>query len=104
MCAAIERGNPDYRAFVELEGPRLKCMFIAYGGCLNGFILGCRKMLFVDVSHLSGPYKGTLLGAVALDADNYLFDVAYAVVLGENHNDWYWFLSCLLYTSPSPRD
>ena len=40
-------------------------------------------MLFVDGTHLSGPYEGTLLAAVALDADNHLFDVVYAVVGGE---------------------
>ena len=42
------------------------------------------KMILVDVSHLSG-----LLGAVALDADNHLFDFAYAIVSGENKEDWY---------------
>jgi len=31
---------------------------------------------------LSGPYEGTLLAAVALDADNHVFDVAYDVVGG----------------------
>jgi len=96
MCAAIERANPDSRAFVEVEGSRFKRMFVAYEACLNEFILGCRKMLFADASHLSGPYEGTVLGAVALDADNHLFDVAYAVVLSENDDDWHWFLSVLL--------
>ena len=62
---------------------------------MNGFILGCRKMLFVDASHLSGPYEGTLLGVVALDADNHFFDVAYAIVASENNDDWLWFLSVL---------
>ena len=94
MCAASERGNLDSRAFVDLEDSRFKCMFMAYGACLNRFILGCCKMLFVVVSHLSGPYEGTLLGALTLDADDHLFDVAYAIVLGENE-DWYWFLSLL---------
>ena len=66
---------------------RFKGMFVAYGASLNGFILGCRKMLFVDGAHLSGPYEGILLGAVALDADNHLYDVAYAVVSSENNDD-----------------
>ena len=52
-------------------------------------------MLFVDASHLSGPYDGTVLGAVALDADNHLFDVAYAMVASENNDDWLWLLSVL---------
>ena len=92
LCAAITRANPDSRAFVELDGCRFKRMFVALGASLNGFILGCRKILFVDGTHLSGPYDGTLLGAVALDADNHLFDVAYAIVSSENKEDWEWFL------------
>lgn len=28
-----------------------------------------------------------------MDADNHLFDVAYAVVAGENKEDWLWFLT-----------
>jgi len=87
MCAAIERAKPDSRAFVELEGSKFKRMFVTYGACLNGFILGYCKVLFVDGSHLSGVYEGTLLGAVALDVDNHLMDVAYAVVSRENHED-----------------
>ena len=95
MCATIKRANPDSRAFVELEGYRFKRLFVTYRACLNGFILGCHKMLFVDGSHLSGPYEGTLLRAVALDVNNHLFDVTYAVIEGENNDDWLWFLTML---------
>jgi len=84
MCAAIVRANPDSRAFCELQGSRFKRQFVVYGVSLNGSILGCRKILFVDRAHLSWPYEGTILSAVALDADDHLFDVAYAVVSAEN--------------------
>jgi len=87
MCAAIEPANPDSRAFVELDGCRFKCTFVSLGAALNGFIMGCRKMFFADGIHLSGPYEGTLLTAVALDADNHVFDVAYAVAGGEANED-----------------
>ena len=80
MCAAIVRANVDSRAFVELDGYRFQRMFVAFGACLNGFILESRKMLFVDGTHLSGLYEGTLLALVALDADNHIFELAYAVV------------------------
>jgi len=93
LCVVITRANPDSRAFVELDGCRFKRMFVALGASLNGFILGCTNILFVDGAHLSGPYEGMLRGAVGLDADNYLFDVAYAIVSSENNEDWEWFLS-----------
>jgi len=37
-------------------------------------------IVFVDGYHLSGPYKGTLLAACAIDADNSLFIFAFAIV------------------------
>ena len=95
LCAAIVRANPDSRAFCEVEGSRFKRMFVAYGAALNGFILGCRKMLFVDGTHLSGPYEGTLMAAIVQDADNHLFDIAYAIVSGETKEEWLWFLTVL---------
>jgi len=58
MCEAIERGNADSTAFVELDGCRFKCMFVGLGASLKGFVMGCRKMLFVDGTHLSRPYEG----------------------------------------------
>ena len=58
-------------------------MFVAYGSSLNGFILGCQKMLLVDETHLRGLYEGMLMAAIALDADNHVFDITYAIVSGE---------------------
>ena len=80
MCVAIVRANADSRAFVELDGCRFMRKFLALGPCMNGFILGSRKMLFVDGTHLSEPYEATMLAAIALDPDNHIFVVAYAVV------------------------
>ncbi|XP_028803299.1 uncharacterized protein LOC114758433 [Neltuma alba] len=50
---------------------------------MRRFLKGGRPVLYVDGCHLSGPYKGTLLGAQAYDADNELFPLAYAIVGGE---------------------
>jgi len=80
MCAAIVRANLDSRAFVEFNGCRFKRMFVAFGACLNEFILGYRKMLFIDGTHLSGSYEGSMLVATTLDTNGHIFDVAYAVV------------------------
>ena len=111
MCAAIVRVNPASVLVYEVEGCRFSRFFVAYAANVNGFKLGCKKVMFVDGTHLSGPYKGTLMAACALDADNHLFNFAYGVVSGEKIEEWVWFLGmiaecvgCLLYTSPSPRD
>jgi len=51
--------------------------------------------MFVDGTHLSGPYKRTLVAACALDGDNHLFSFAYGVVSGEKTEEWVWFLSII---------
>jgi len=56
---------------------------------------GNQKILFVDGTHLSGPYEGTMLVVVALDVDNHIFDVVYIIVGVETNDDWFWFLSQL---------
>ncbi|XP_028804446.1 uncharacterized protein LOC114759441 [Neltuma alba] len=73
-------------------GNTFEWVFIAYGSCIEGFLSGARAILYVDGTHLSGPYKGTLLSASGYDADNDLLPFAIAVVKSENLDDWTWFL------------
>ena len=92
MCAAIVRANPGSIAVCEVDGCRFYRMFVAYAANVNGFKIGCRLVLFVDGTHLSGPYQGMMLAACALDADNHLFNFVYAIVCGEKIKEWVWFL------------
>ena len=55
----------------------------------------CRPVLSIDGTFLTGKYKGTLLVAIAADANNQLLPIAYALVESENKNSWLWFLSCV---------
>ena len=73
MCAAIVRASSGSVAFCEVQGSRFRRMFVAYAVDVNWFKLGYRMILFVDNYHLRGAYKGTLLAACALDADNCLW-------------------------------
>ena len=92
MCAPIVRANQGSVAVCEVKDGRFYKMFIAYAANVNGFKLWCRLVLFVDGTHMSGPYKGTLLAVCALDADNHLFNFAYAIVYGEKVEEWVWFI------------
>ena len=49
----------------------------------------------MDRTHLYGKYKGKLLIAMATDANNEIFPLAFAVVDDETRASWGWFLSCL---------
>ncbi|KAK4284109.1 hypothetical protein QN277_000982 [Acacia crassicarpa] len=71
---------------------RFERLFIAYGCCINGFLLGSRPVLYLDGYHLHGSYKVTLLAASAYDANNELFPVSYAIVCGVTFDEWLWFL------------
>ncbi|RVW45843.1 hypothetical protein CK203_086240 [Vitis vinifera] len=50
--------------------------------------MGCRPVLAIDSYHLSGPYKGALLSAIAYDANDGMFPLALGVVGSENYEDW----------------
>jgi hypothetical protein len=52
-------------------------------------------VLSIDGTFLTGKYKGTLLVAIAADANNQLLPIAYGLAEGENKDSWLWFLSCL---------
>ncbi|KAK9283561.1 hypothetical protein L1049_011809 [Liquidambar formosana] len=81
-CTAIDKGH-------------FKQLFMACGCLINGFLSGLRPILFLDSSHLSGSYKGALVSAAALDANNHMFPLAYRVISLENHEDWLCFLQCV---------
>ncbi|XP_028064991.1 uncharacterized protein LOC114268089 [Camellia sinensis] len=91
--------NP--RSLVKIEkdsvGPKLdvvmfKRIFISLTAMQKGFKDGCRPFICVDGCHLKGSYGGVLLAVVALDRDNGLFLLAYAVVECECKKNWRFFL------------
>ncbi|KAK9292713.1 hypothetical protein L1049_020692 [Liquidambar formosana] len=74
------------------SNPSFKNFFVCLEAMKTGFINGCRPFLGLDGCHLKGPYGGVLLGAVALDGNQKLFPVAWAVVDGESKESWRFFL------------
>ena len=57
--------------------------------------MGCRSVIAIDSTHLSGPYRGSLFSTTAYDADDGMFPIAFGVVSSENYEDWLWFLQKL---------
>ena len=97
-CQDIEHTNPNSTAIVECtdEAPKIKFkrVFICYGASAMGFS-HCLPILDLDGTHLKNKYQGILLAATAVDANNSLFPLAYAVVDAENDEHWLWFLQNL---------
>jgi len=62
-------------------------MFISFGSMITEFRRGCRPFIGVDGCFLKGPYKGVLLTAMALDANNGYFPLAYGIIEVENRDN-----------------
>lgn len=93
MCERLLESDPTTVAkWSASTDNRFERLFISYGCCINGFLLGSRPALYLDGYHLRGCYNVKLLAASAYDANNELFPVAYAIVCGETFDEWSWFL------------
>ncbi|XP_020270877.1 uncharacterized protein LOC109846064 [Asparagus officinalis] len=63
----VTETNPGSVFSIEQEERRFKRLFVSYGACIQGFLKGCRPLLFLDGTFLKDRYKGILLGATAYD-------------------------------------
>ncbi|WJZ85832.1 hypothetical protein VitviT2T_005349 [Vitis vinifera] len=95
LCHRLREINLGTIAEYTSHEGHFKQLFIAHAFSIQGFTMGCRPVLAIDSCHLSGPYKGALLSAIAYDADDGMFPLALGVVGSENYEDWYWFLEKL---------
>jgi hypothetical protein len=71
-------------------------MYVSLAGCKRGFLDGCRPMICVDACFMKGKFGGQLHAAIARDANDNIFPIAYAVCEAESRDTWTWFLSLLL--------
>ena len=80
--------NLRFVAFCMVNVSRFNRKFVIYAANVNDFKLWCRMILVVDGTRLNGPFKGTLVAACTLDADNHLFNFTYGIVCGETIAKW----------------
>ncbi|RVW99285.1 hypothetical protein CK203_030629 [Vitis vinifera] len=93
ICKDFERDHGVQLTYNQAWHLKEKAKERLYGS--PRFTMGYRPILAIDSCHLSGPYKGALLSAIAYDADDGMFPLALGVVGSENYEDWYWFLEKL---------
>jgi hypothetical protein len=70
-------------------------VFVCFEACRRGFLEGCRPYLVIDVTFLTGRFKGQLVAACAVGGHNFVFPVAYGVLETESEESWTWFLQNL---------
>jgi hypothetical protein len=91
----ITHFNPGTRCDIDTCGqwlpneigryyPVLKRVFWSFPQCVADFA-HCRPIISVDGTFLTGKYKGTLMIAIGMTAENQLLPLAFALVEGENN-------------------
>ena len=93
MCERIVQSNPG--SVVELtysSDGNFEQLFIAHDVSIQLFLMGCRPIIAIDSSHMSGPYGGALFSATSYDANDNMFPLACGVMSSENYDGWSWFL------------
>jgi hypothetical protein len=55
----------------------------------------CRPVVLVDGTFLTGKYRDTLMMAAAVDPEDQIVPMAFALAKGENNSSWSWFMRLL---------
>ncbi|KAL5859344.1 hypothetical protein ACOSQ4_000640 [Xanthoceras sorbifolium] len=93
LCQKIVETNPgSVVTLITREDLSFHRLFVAFHASLCGFQNGCRPLIFLDALTLKSKYQSELLTATALDGDDGIFPVAFAVVDVVNDDNWHWFL------------
>ncbi|KAI3467790.1 hypothetical protein Pfo_024453 [Paulownia fortunei] len=72
----------------------IKYVFWAFKPCIEGFH-HCRKVISVDRTHLYTKYKHKMLIVVAMDGNQQVLPLPFAIVDEETTMYWKWFLQIL---------
>ncbi|KAH7861366.1 hypothetical protein Vadar_025217 [Vaccinium darrowii] len=109
-CEMVRMQNPSSVAKLKVErpwvghGPIFQRMFICYDACVKGFLAGCKPLIGLDACFLKGPFGGQLMHAVAKDANNQMFPLAFAIVEAETKDSWTWFMENLASVIGNPEE
>ena len=95
--AALQYANPgtvvswNFFQAVNSNVRVLNYIFWAFEPSIQVF-MHCRPVISIDGTHLYGKFKGKMLIATGIDAENEIFPLAYAIVDEKTTASWSWFL------------
>ena len=75
---------------------RFKRLYVCFKPVVEGFKVGCRRVIGLDGCFLKTITKGLLFSAVGKYGNDQMYPIAWAVVEGENENSWKWFIKLLM--------
>ncbi|OMO64109.1 Phox/Bem1p [Corchorus capsularis] len=88
----IENNPGSIATLVTKDDLSFHRLFVSFQASLHGFKNGCRPLLFLDTMTIKSKYQSELLTATALDGNDGIFPVAFAVVDVVDDDNWHWFL------------
>jgi hypothetical protein len=99
----LMKSNPGSKFFLNtnksnVDGvvkEHLATLYWSYDACKRGFLEGCRPFICIDGCHIKTRYKGVLLTAVSIDANDCIFPIGMGVCEVECTSAWEWFLTTL---------
>ncbi|XP_057968829.1 uncharacterized protein LOC131158175 [Malania oleifera] len=96
LCKKVMETNPGTVAkLLTSDENRFQSLFLSFHASIHGFLKGCRPLLFLDATSLRSKHQEILFSATAVDGNDGLFPVAFAIVDVENNDNWHWFLEQL---------
>ncbi|XP_020272593.1 uncharacterized protein LOC109847765 [Asparagus officinalis] len=67
----VKQMNPGSYICIDQNEGRFRRLFICYAACIQGFLNGCRPLLFLDGTFLKDRYNGMLLSTIASETKGY---------------------------------
>ncbi|KAH0771879.1 hypothetical protein KY290_015860 [Solanum tuberosum] len=96
--AELLRSNPRSNVVIWRDGGKFLGFYVCMRALKEAFKLGCRPLISLDGCWQKGTYGGNLLSVVAIDPNDCIFLVAYAVIAEtESKETWSWFIDILEY-------
>lgn len=91
----VSQNHPDtVTDFQKDDNDHFVRMFVGLGE-IKELLPACKPMIFIDATFIKNMFKGTLLLATILDANQHILILAYAICSKENADNWGWFVSKL---------
>lgn len=95
FAAEILITNPGSTCIVSMHELKFQGIYICLDAYKRGYLTGCRQLLGLDGHSLKGTFGGQTLVVVALDANDCIYLVVYAIVESKNATTWRWFMQHL---------
>ncbi|XP_039138855.1 uncharacterized protein LOC120276195 [Dioscorea cayenensis subsp. rotundata] len=88
--------NEGTTTICRLEARLFLRMYVCLQGCKSGFKTGCRPIISLDACFLKGYYRGHLMAAVGIVANDCMYPIAFAAIESENFDSWCWFIDLMI--------